>query len=55
MTNVNNILVSEGVLRMLEVNNNPAYLDYIFGMTEGWWLYKDLDLRPNHGTKVPEG
>lgn len=55
MTNVNNLLASEGVLMMLEVTNNPAYLDYIFGMTEGWWLYEDLDLRPDHATMAPEG
>lgn len=55
MSHVQDLLASEGVLMMLEVTNNPVYLDYIFGMTEGWWLYEDLDIRPNHATMDPEG
>ena len=48
------LLASQGVLMMLEVTNNPVYLDFIFGMTEGWWLFEDLDLRPDHATMDPE-
>ena len=44
------LLASEGVLVMLEVTNSPVYLDFIFGMTEGWWLYEDLDIRTEHAT-----
>ncbi len=51
---VQDLLASEGILMMLEVTNNPAYLDLIFGMTEGWWLYEDTDLRPDHATMGPE-
>lgn len=51
---VQDLLASEGVLMMLEVTNNPVYLDFIFGMTEGWWLYEDTDLRPDHATMGPE-
>ena len=54
LANVQNLLASEGVLMMLEVTNNPVYLDFIFGMTEGWWLYEDLDIRPDHATMGPE-
>ncbi|MBK6522723.1 MAG: hypothetical protein IPG08_10525 [Sphingobacteriaceae bacterium] len=39
---------------MLEVTNSPVYLDFIFGMTEGWWLFEDTDIRPEHATMKPE-
>jgi acyl transferase domain-containing protein/NADPH:quinone reductase-like Zn-dependent oxidoreductase/surfactin synthase thioesterase subunit/NADP-dependent 3-hydroxy acid dehydrogenase YdfG len=52
--NVQKVLASEGVLMLLEVTNSPVYLDFIFGMTEGWWLFEDLDVRPAHATMNPE-
>ncbi|MBK7130305.1 MAG: SDR family NAD(P)-dependent oxidoreductase [Crocinitomicaceae bacterium] len=48
------LLASEGVLMMLEVTNSPVYLDFIFGMTEGWWLFEDTDIRTEHATMAPE-
>jgi SAM-dependent methyltransferase len=51
--NVKKLLASEGVLMMLEVTNSPVYLDFIFGMTEGWWLFEDTDIRPTHATMDP--
>lgn len=54
LTHVKQLLASEGVLMMLEVTNSPVYLDFIFGMTEGWWLYEDLDIRKDHATMKPE-
>lgn len=48
------LLASEGVLLMLEVTNSPVYLDFIFGMTEGWWLFEDTDIRPLHATMSPD-
>jgi len=50
--NARKLLASEGVLMMLEVTNSPVYLDFIFGMTEGWWLYEDF--RTEHATMAPE-
>ncbi|NRA11946.1 MAG: SDR family NAD(P)-dependent oxidoreductase, partial [Crocinitomicaceae bacterium] len=50
--NARQLLASEGVLMMLEVTNSPVYLDFIFGMTEGWWLYEDF--RTEHATMAPE-
>jgi len=50
--NAQKLLASEGVLMMLEVTNSPVYLDFIFGMTEGWWLYEDF--RTEHATMPPE-
>ncbi|MFH1319653.1 MAG: SDR family NAD(P)-dependent oxidoreductase [Bacteroidota bacterium] len=52
--NVQKLLASEGILLMLEVTNSPVYLDFIFGMTEGWWLFEDTDIRPNHATMSPD-
>ncbi|MCP4122254.1 MAG: SDR family NAD(P)-dependent oxidoreductase [Bacteroidetes bacterium] len=50
--NAQKLLASEGVLMMLEVTNSPVYLDFIFGMTEGWWLYEDF--RTDHATMSPD-
>ncbi|MBN4061715.1 SDR family NAD(P)-dependent oxidoreductase [Bacteroidales bacterium AH-315-I05] len=52
--NAQKLLASEGVLMMLEVTNSPVYLDFIFGMTEGWWLYEDNEIRTEHATLPPE-
>ena len=52
--NVKRLLASEGILLMLEVTNSPVYLDFIFGMTEGWWLFEDTDIRPDHATMSPD-
>ncbi len=52
--NISKLLASEGILLMLEVTNSPVYLDFIFGMTEGWWLFEDTDIRPKHATMSPE-
>jgi len=52
--NVKRLLASEGILTMLEVTNSPVYLDFIFGMTEGWWLFEDTDIRPDHATMSPD-
>lgn len=49
LANVQKILAPKGVLTMLEVTKAPIYLDLIFGMTEGWWLYED-DIRDEHCT-----
>ncbi|HHE40644.1 MAG TPA: hypothetical protein ENL10_03995, partial [Candidatus Cloacimonetes bacterium] len=52
--NARKLLASEGILMMLEVTNSPVYLDFIFGMTEGWWLYEDIDIRTEHATMPPD-
>ncbi len=53
-SHVKRLLASEGILLMLEVTNSPVYLDFIFGMTEGWWLFEDTDIRPDHATMGPD-
>ncbi len=54
LEHVKHLLASEGILMMLEVTNSPVYLDFIFGMTEGWWLFEDTDIRPDHATMGPD-
>lgn len=54
LENVRKLLASEGQLLLLEVTNSPVYLDLIFGMTEGWWMFQDTDIRPHHATMPPE-
>ncbi len=53
LSNIQQLLSYNGLLIMLEVSKSPLYLDIIFGMTEGWWLFEDKDLRPNHATMLP--
>ncbi|MFB6258519.1 MAG: acyltransferase domain-containing protein, partial [Flavobacteriales bacterium] len=54
LDNVRKLLASQGQLLLLEVTNSPVYLDLIFGMTEGWWMFQDTDIRPHHATMAPE-
>ncbi|MFB8795997.1 MAG: SDR family NAD(P)-dependent oxidoreductase [Microcoleus sp.] len=48
LENVKQLLVSEGLLVVLEVTKAPRLVDLSFGMLKGWWLFSDLDLRPSH-------
>jgi acyl transferase domain-containing protein/thioesterase domain-containing protein/acyl carrier protein len=48
LENVKQLLASEGLLLLLEATNAPRWLDLVFGMLKGWWLFSDLDIRPSH-------
>lgn len=37
-----------GMLVILEGTSPQGWLDLIFGLTEGWWKFSDLALRPNY-------
>ncbi len=50
LNNVHKLLAPQGVLVMLEVTQCPWYTDLIFGLTEGWWMFNDYELRPKHPT-----
>ena len=50
LTNVRKLLAPSGVLVMLEVTRCPWATDLVFGLTEGWWMFADHDLRPSHPT-----
>ncbi|NQY11876.1 MAG: acyltransferase domain-containing protein [Flavobacteriales bacterium] len=51
--NVHDLLASEGVLMMIETTNSPVYLDLIFGMTAGRWLFEDDKLRKEQAILAP--
>jgi acyl transferase domain-containing protein/acyl carrier protein len=40
-------LAPGGTLLMLEVAGDERWIDITFGLTEGWWLFTDTDLRPS--------
>lgn len=40
-TNIHNLLRSDGFLMMLEMTEPLPWVDLIFGLVEGWWLFDD--------------
>jgi SAM-dependent methyltransferase len=42
------LLAPEGLLVLVEVDEPPAWGDLVFGITEGWWRFSDLDVRLDH-------
>jgi SAM-dependent methyltransferase len=50
---VRRLLALEGVLVLLEGTGPRRLLDLIFGLTEGWWKFADLDLRPSYPLLPP--
>lgn len=45
---VRQLLKPGGLLVLLEVSRKMAWMDIIFGITEGWWRFTDVDLRADH-------
>ena len=48
LANVKQLLTPDGVLLLLEVTRPQRWIDLSFGLTEGWWLFTDTDLRPSY-------
>ena len=48
LANVKQLLAPEGMLLLLEVTRPQRWIDLSFGLTEGWWLFTDTDLRPSY-------
>ncbi len=42
------LLAPGGTLVLTEITRRPAWLDVIVGLTDGWWRFRDRDLRPDH-------
>jgi acyl transferase domain-containing protein/acyl-CoA synthetase (AMP-forming)/AMP-acid ligase II/SAM-dependent methyltransferase/acyl carrier protein len=42
------LLAPGGVLVLLEGTGPRRLLDLIFGLTEGWWRFRDTDVRPDY-------
>jgi len=45
---IKTLLTPGGSLLILEGTNQRHWIDLIFGLTEGWWKFKDIELRPNY-------
>ncbi len=48
LAHAHSLLASQGALVLLEGTRPQRWLDLIFGLTEGWWRFADVDLRPRH-------
>ncbi|MEM6714347.1 MAG: SDR family NAD(P)-dependent oxidoreductase, partial [Cyanobacteria bacterium P01_C01_bin.147] len=48
LTHVRELLAPGGELILLEGTRPLAWVDLIFGLTDGWWRFSDRDLRPHH-------
>lgn len=40
-TNIKNLLRQDGILCLVELTRNLFWFDLVFGLLEGWWLFKD--------------
>jgi acyl transferase domain-containing protein/NADPH:quinone reductase-like Zn-dependent oxidoreductase/ubiquinone/menaquinone biosynthesis C-methylase UbiE/acyl carrier protein len=48
LTNVRRLLAGDGLLVLLEVVKPARWIDLVFGLTEGWWLFADKELRQDY-------
>ncbi len=46
--NVQSLLSKGGVLLLLEGTAKQRWADLIFGLTDGWWKYQDVEVRNNY-------
>ena len=48
LRHVHELLAPQGMLVLVEGIQKQRFADLIVGLTEGWWLFSDLDLRPDY-------
>lgn len=48
LRNVSRLLAPDGLLLLLEATGKQRLVDFTFGLTNGWWEFKDNDLRPDY-------
>ncbi|MCC6696544.1 MAG: SDR family NAD(P)-dependent oxidoreductase [Candidatus Hydrogenedentes bacterium] len=48
LEHVKSLLAPRGLLMLIEGAGKRRLLDLVFGLTEGWWRFKDFDVRPAH-------
>jgi acyl transferase domain-containing protein/acyl-CoA synthetase (AMP-forming)/AMP-acid ligase II/SAM-dependent methyltransferase/acyl carrier protein len=53
VANARRLLAPCGMLALLEGTGPRRLLDLIFGLTDGWWKFADIDLRPNYPLLPP--
>ncbi len=48
LRNARQLLVPGGMLVFLEITAPVRWVDLVFGMTQGWWRFTDIAVRPSH-------
>ncbi|WP_269634898.1 SDR family NAD(P)-dependent oxidoreductase [Rubidibacter lacunae] len=48
IAHANELLVSNGMLLLLEMTSPSFYVDVTLGMLKGWWAFEDTGLRADH-------
>ena len=48
LCHVRQLLAPRGLLIMLEVTERQRWVDVTFGLTDGWWRFTDVALRPSY-------
>ncbi|MGH8500738.1 MAG: hypothetical protein ACRERV_18290, partial [Methylococcales bacterium] len=48
MRNIQQLITPQGAFIVLHAELRSQWVDIVFGLTEGWWRFKDLDLRPDY-------
>ena len=48
LDNVKWLLAPGGAIVLIEITRRPIWIDLVFGLTDGWWKFRDLDVRPSH-------
>jgi hypothetical protein len=48
LENVHRFLSAGGLLILLEGTAPERWIDITFGLTDGWWAFKDTELRPSY-------
>ncbi|MEM7050084.1 MAG: type I polyketide synthase [Acidobacteriota bacterium] len=54
LARVEECLADDGLLLLIEGTPGRRWADLTFGMTDGWWRRRDLDLRPDHPLLAPQ-
>ncbi len=48
LRHIRSLLAPSGLLILIEGTTPERWVDLTFGMTEGWWRFRDRDLRPEY-------
>ena len=48
LAHVRMLLAPDGLMLLVEGTRDQRWIDLIFGLTEGWWLFEDYERRPSH-------
>ena len=53
LRNIRSLLAPGGILVLVEATFPERWFDLTFGLTEGWWRFRDRDLRPSYPLLSP--